>query len=160
MKHYSGQVLDLPDHGVKLKHDARGTTVFDPVRRRWVLLTPEEWVRQHVINLLLVDTLCPIAMVGVEVPLSLNGLAKRADVVVHGGGGRPILLVECKAPGVPVSQRTFEQAARYNSVFQVPYLLVTNGMKHFCCAVDHERGTVDFLTALPSYAIMNACGRP
>ncbi len=143
------QVLDLPDHGVKTKHGADGSSVFDPVRRRWVALTPEEWVRQHVLNLLLVDLGCPPGMLGVEVPLALNGLAKRADAVVFGQGGRPVALVECKAPDVPLTRRVFEQAARYNTVFKVRYLLVTNGRMHYCCQVDHEQGSVDFLLSLP-----------
>lgn len=149
-------LLDLPDHGVKTKHGDHGPQVFDPVRRRWVALTPEEWVRQHVLNFLSVDLGCPVSLLGVEIPLVLNGLAKRADIVVHGDGGRPVALVECKAPAVAISQRTFEQAARYNRVFQVRYLMVTNGMKHFCCSVDHERGTVEFLPRLPHFSTMRA----
>lgn len=146
------QALNLPDHGVKTKHDAGGHSVFDPIRKKWVALTPEEWVRQHLINHLLIDLHCPIGMVGVEVPLSLNGLSKRADLVVFGPSGRPVALVECKAPEVAVNQRTFEQAARYNSVLKVRYLLVSNGHTHFCCTVDHQRGAVEFLPALPPYA--------
>lgn len=147
-------VLDLPDHGVKTKHDERGAQVFDPIRRRWVALTPEEWVRQHVINYLMQDLACPASLLGVEVPLVMNDLAKRADIVVHGTHGRPVALIECKAPGVAISQRTFEQAARYNTVFHVRYLMVTNGLRHFCCAVDHERGTVEFLPNLPLHSAM------
>lgn len=145
------QVLDLPDHGVKLKHGDHGVQVFDPVRERWVVLTPEEWVRQHVLNYLIHDLGCPRSLIGVEAPLSLNGLAKRADIVVYDRSAKAMVLVECKAPGVVVGQRTFEQAARYNHVFRVPYLMVTNGLKHYCCRVDHERGTVEFLAALPGF---------
>lgn len=147
-------VLDLPDHGVKLKHGAHGTQVFDPVRQRWVALTPEEWVRQHVLNYLVYDLGCPRSLIGVEVALSLNGLAKRADIVVHDRTAKPMVLVECKAPGVVMGQRTFEQAARYNQVFRVPYLMVTNGLQHYCCRVDHERATVEFLAALPDFAAL------
>lgn len=146
--------LDLPDHGVKTNHTTQGAKVFDPVRRRWVALTPEEWVRQHFINHLVHDLGCPASLLGVEQALSLNGLAKRADIVVHGPDGAPVLLVECKAPGVRIGQGVFEQAARYNSVFKVPYLIVTNGLKHYACAVDHDTGEVRFLGALPGYAEM------
>jgi len=148
------QVLDLPDHGVKTKHGINGPQVFDPVRKRWVALTPEEWVRQHVLNYFLNDLRCPLSLIGVETPLALNGLAKRADIVVFGERGQPVALVECKAPGVPVGQRTFEQAARYNSVLHVRYLMVTNGLLHFCCSVDHQRGAVEFLPHLPAYDTM------
>lgn len=154
------QALDLPDHGVKTKHGAAGTSVFDPVRRRWVALTPEEWVRQHVINHLVHDLGCPASLIAVETKLVLNGMTKRADIVVYDRGGVPLALVECKAPGVPVGQATFEQAARYNVIFKVRYLLVTNGSRHYCCVVDHQRGAVDFLTALPSFALMEAGATP
>lgn len=149
------EVLDLPDHGVKTKHGADGDTVFDPVRRRWVALTPEEWVRQHVLNYLVHDLGCPPSLVGVESRLTLNGMAKRADIVVHDRCASPRLLVECKAPSVRLDQATFEQAARYNLVFKVKYLLITNGKTHFCCAVDHQRGRVEFLPALPHFDTMS-----
>ncbi|MBL7952995.1 MAG: type I restriction enzyme HsdR N-terminal domain-containing protein [Flavobacteriales bacterium] len=150
------QVLDLPDHGVKLKHGHRGVQVFDPVRQRWVALTPEEWVRQHVVNYLIHDLGCPRSLIGVEAALEFNGMARRADIVVYGNAGRPVALVECKAPGVAIGQRTFEQAARYNQVFQVRYLMVTNGSKHYCCALDLQRGTVEFLPRLPDHTGMQA----
>lgn len=146
--------LNLPDHGVKLRQDANGARVWDPLRRKWLLCTPEEWVRQHVVNHLVHDLGCPASLIALEHGIRLNGLAKRADVVVHGNDGRPVLLVECKAPAVPVDQRVFEQAARYNRVFRVPYLLVTNGLKHYCCRLDLDTGTVEFLPAVPAYAAM------
>lgn len=149
------QMLDLPDHGVKTKQGDAGPQVFDPVRRVWVALTPEEWVRQHFMNHLVHDLGCPATLLGVEQALVMNGLAKRADIVIHGRNGHPLALVECKAPGVRIDQRTFEQAARYNTVFKVRYLFITNGRKHYCCVVDHERGTVDFLPALAAYEQMS-----
>ncbi len=156
MKGTGMQALDLPDHGVKLKHGDHGVQVFDPVRQRWVALTPEEWVRQHVINYLVHDLQCPRSLLGIEAPLVLNGLSKRADIVVFGRNGRPLALVECKAPGIAVSQRTIEQAARYNVVFQVRYLMVTNGLRHYCCSVDLQRGAVEFLPHLPVHSSMGS----
>lgn len=147
-------VLSLPDHGVKTKHTAQGPRLFDPVRRKWVALTPEEWVRQHFINHLVHDLGCPASLIAVERALTLNGLAKRADIVVHAPTGVPLLLVECKAPGVPLSQAVFEQAARYNSVFKVRYLIVTNGLEHFACSVDHVTGSIVFLDTLPDHPAM------
>ena len=144
-------VLSLPDHGIKTKHDARGAQVFDPIRRKWVTLTPEEWVRQHFVNHLVQDLGYPAGRTLVEHGLTYNGRAQRADVVVCDDAGGPLVLVECKAPVVPITQRTFEQAARYNTVFKVPFLMVTNGLKHFCCRVDHLTGRVDFLPDLPVY---------
>lgn len=152
------QRLNLPDHGVKLRQDPDGVRIWDPLRRRWLVCTPEEWVRQHVINHLVNDLGCPAPLIVQEHRITLNGLAKRADVVVHGPAGRPMLLVECKAPGVPVDQRTFEQAARYNRVFRVPWLLVTNGLRHYCCRLDLDTGAVEFLPAVPPYGAMAALG--
>lgn len=147
--------LDLPDHGVKLRNDADGVRAFDPIRRKWVVLTPEEWVRQHFLNHLIVDRGCPPGLIAVEKALVLNGLAKRADIVVHATDGRAVALVECKAPGVRIDQTTFEQAARYNVVFKVRYLLVTNGLKHYCCSIDHSNGHVDFIVDIPDYKAMS-----
>lgn len=148
------QPLNLPDHGVKTMHAPEGDRVFDPVRRRWVALTPEEWVRQHVLNYLVHELACPASLISVEHAIALNGLAKRADLVVHDRAAAPLLLVECKAPQVRVDQRVLEQVARYNIVFRVPYLLVTNGIVHYACRVDRTSGTVDFLGEIPTYAAM------
>ncbi|MFT3886531.1 MAG: type I restriction enzyme HsdR N-terminal domain-containing protein [Flavobacteriales bacterium] len=148
------QQLNLPDHGVKTRHAPGGDHVFDPFRRRWVALTPEEWVRQHFLNYLVQDLGCPASLISVEHTIALNRLAKRVDLVVHDHGAKPLLLVECKAPHVPLDQRVLEQVARYNIVFRVPYLFVTNGLMHYACRVDHAAGTVDFLGNIPSYAEM------
>lgn len=156
----TGHGLSLPDHGVKTKQGPQGELLFDPVRRKWLRSTPEERVRQHVINHLLIDLKCPPGLIGVEVSLTLNGLAKRADLVVHDRDGRALVIVECKAPSVRVDQRTFEQAARYNSVLRVPFLMVTNGSTHYCCMVDHARGAVEFLPRLPDHAALSAYVRP
>lgn len=145
------QALNLPDHGVKTKHAPEGAHIFDPARRVWVFLTPEEWVRQHVLNYLVHDVGCPLSLVAVERKLLVNKLTRRADLLVHDRQGKPVLLVECKAPAVKVDRSTFEQAARYNTVFKVPFLLVTNGLVHFCCRIDHADGRIEFLSTVPSY---------
>ncbi|HRP00691.1 MAG TPA: type I restriction enzyme HsdR N-terminal domain-containing protein [Flavobacteriales bacterium] len=148
--------LELPDHGVKTKHGADGPQVFDPVRRRWVALTPEEWVRQHFLNYLVHDLHVPLSLLAVERALTMNGLSKRADIVVHDAHGRPVALVECKAPSVAITQATFEQAARYNTVFKVAHLFVTNGLRHYCCRIEHSTGRVDFLSEMPDHARLSA----
>lgn len=145
--------LALPDHGLKTKHDAAGPQVFDAVRRLWVALTPEEWVRQHFINHLVHDLGYPASRISVERALTLHGLTKRADVVVFGADGSPEVLVECKAPHVRITQRTFEQAAHYNIVLKVGLLMVTNGLQHFSCRIDHRSGTVQFLDHLPAHGV-------
>ncbi len=152
------EALNLPDHGVKTKHGPDGDRIFDPVRRAWVALTPEEWVRQHVLNFLVHDRQCPLSLVAVERKLVLNRMTRRADIVVHDRQGRPVLLVECKAPGVKLGRPAFEQAARYNTVFKVPYLLVTNGLVHYICRVHHGDGRIEFLHALPDHPAL--CAAP
>lgn len=147
--------LGLPDHGVKTKQGNAGPMVFDPFRRKWLILTPEEWVRQHFLNHLVKDLGCPASLISVEHSLMLNTMSKRADIVIHGNSGTPIAVVECKAPSVTISQATFEQAARYNIVFKVRYLFITNGHKSYCCLVDHEQGKVRFLDRLPNFFAMN-----
>jgi hypothetical protein len=146
--------LNLPDHGVKLRHDADGDRVWDPLRKKWLVCTPEEWVRQHVLNHLIHDLACPASLTSLEHTISLNGLTKRADIVVHDRSAKALLLVECKAPHVKMDQKVFEQAARYNLVFRVPFLMVTNGLTHYCCRVDHVTGVVDFLPKVPLYTGM------
>jgi virulence-associated protein VagC len=146
--------LNLPDHGVEIRQRAEGDLVFDPVRRRWVVLTPEEWVRQHVLNHLIRDLCCPLSLIAVEHSLVLNRMARRADILVHGPGAKPLLLVECKAPGVKLDTTVFEQAARYNTVFKVPFLLVTNGLAHSCCQIGPD-GTFEFLPAVPDWETMS-----
>ena len=148
--------LALPDHGLKTRHGPDGPQVFDAIRRQWVALLPEEWVRQHFVNFLVHDKGCPASLIAVERQLTLNGLSKRADIVVHAADGRPVALVECKAPRVKVGQAVFEQAARYNCVFRVKWLIVTNGLKHYCCAVDHFKASVDFVVEIPDHAALCA----
>ncbi len=153
------QRLNLPDHGVKTKPVPGGTEVFDPVRRKWVALTPEEWVRQHFLLFLVNDLRCPASLIAVEKSLTLNGLAKRADLVVHDDRGAPLALVECKAPTVRIDQAVFEQAARYNIVFRVDWLFVTNGLHHYACRIDRSTGAVHFLSELPAYGTMAGLDR-
>jgi len=128
--------------------------IFDPVRVKYVRLTPEEWVRQHVIAYLNTYKGVPFSLMGVEKLLKLNGLSKRCDVVVYNRNGTPLLLVECKAPGVPVSQAVFDQAARYNLRLQVSYLMITNGLEHYSCLIDYAGNAYSFLEELPAFSEM------
>jgi type I site-specific restriction endonuclease len=148
------QALALPDHGIKTKHGPLGVEVFDPIRRRWVLLTPEEWVRQHFINHLVHDKGCPASLVSVERSLQLNGMARRTDILLHDATGSAIALVECKAPSVKIGQAALEQAARYNLIFKVPYLLVTNGRTHYSFSIDHQQKAAQQLKGIPSFGEM------
>lgn len=126
-------------------------SILDPLRRKYVRLTPEEWVRQNLIQFLVQDRGCPKGLTAVEKRLDFHGKPFRADVVVHDRQGRPVLMAECKEPSVPIAQEVFDQIANYNRVVQAPYLLVTNGLTHYCYAIDRENQTYRFLEELPRY---------
>ncbi|MGC9151318.1 MAG: type I restriction enzyme HsdR N-terminal domain-containing protein [Microbacter sp.] len=135
---------------MKKKHDR--TMIFDRLRRRFVVLTPEEWVRQNVVEYLIVDKKFPAGLMGNEVSLEFNGLKKRCDTVVYDKKGMPLLIAEFKAPDVPISQQTFDQIMRYNLILKVTFLLISNGMNHFFCHVDYERGQINYLPEVPKFS--------
>lgn len=143
--------LNFPAYAFHIRHEGRKALIFDPVRRKYVRLTPEEWVRQHVVQYLVQDRRVPQGLVAVEVSVPYQGMARRADVIVHDRAGKALLMVECKAPEVPVAQPVFDQVARYNKVVQARYLLVTNGRVHYCAVLDRERDTYRFLDSIPTY---------
>jgi len=128
--------------------------IFDRVRKKFVVLTPEEWVRQHMISYLVELKSVPASMIGVEKQLLVNGLVKRFDIAVFAREGNPLLLVECKAPAIEIVEKTFDQAARYNMQLKVKYFLITNGLDHFCCRIDYSMGAYVFIEEVPSYADM------
>lgn len=125
--------------------------IFDAIRRKYVRLTPEEWVRQHFIEYLVQEQGVPRSLVAVEMAFTYQGMARRADVVVHDRQGAPLLMVECKAPEVPIQQAVFDQAARYNKVVRARYIIVTNGLEHFCYMPDAKTHSFRFLEMLPHY---------
>ena len=125
--------------------------IFDPVRKKFVALTPEEYVRQQIILYLANEKGYPIGLLKVETVLSLNGMTKRTDVMVHDKAGNPLMIVECKAESVQLTQAVFDQLACYNLKFNVPYLLATNGSKHYCCILDFKQSTYVFLKEIPHY---------
>lgn len=115
------------------------------------MLTPEEWVRQHFVQYLIKQKNYPRSLIKLEGGLKLHGTARRSDIVVHNSAGEKIMLIECKAPYVPVDQKVFDQAARYNMVHRVPLLAVSNGLVHHCCKIDFEKSDYIFLKELPDY---------
>lgn len=143
--------LQFPAYDFAIREADGKTQIFDFVRRKYVRLTPEEWVRQHLLAYLVHDLGTPAALVAVEAGFTYQGMAWRADVVAYDRRGRPLLLAECKAPEVAVRQATFDQAARYNKVVGAPYLVVTNGRVHYVAQIDHAAGAIRFLDALPDY---------
>ncbi|MDR1225789.1 MAG: type I restriction enzyme HsdR N-terminal domain-containing protein [Prevotellaceae bacterium] len=130
--------------------------IFDPIRRQYVKATPEEVVRQHIINYLTNHKGAPQGLITVERSLKLNGLTKRCDILVCDRNGNPLLLVECKAPEVKITNSAFEQIARYNLTLRVPYLVVTNGSTTYCCKVDFDTEKIEFLKDIPGYEELSA----
>ena len=143
--------LNLPKYDFKVKSEEGKKQIFDSVRKQFVALTPEEWVRQHFIHFLHQEKGFPLALMGVEYPLQYNGMNKRADIICFQKEGKPMLLVECKSANVSISQKVFDQIARYNFDLRVPYLVVTNGLEHFCCEINYEENSYRFLEEIPAF---------
>ena len=141
--------LNLPNAALKTKLVEGTTQVFDAVRKKYLILTPEEWVRQHFIYFLNVEKRYPLGLMGVEKLVKYNNMRTRADIVLYTTQGRPNMIVECKAPKVKITQDTFNQIAKYNSQLRVPFLVVTNGMKHYCCEMKYDINKIEFLEEIP-----------
>jgi hypothetical protein len=143
--------LNLPAYDFRYRTEGEYRLVLDVYRKRFVRLTPEEEVRQRFARYLVEERGFPASLIMTEYALKVNKLSRRCDILVHKPAGHPAVLVECKAPEVAISQATFDQVARYNLAFKVSYLIVTNGLKHYCCRVDFETGKITFLDQIPAY---------
>lgn len=144
--------LNLPAYSFKLKDNSEGIRmIFDSTRRKYVVLTPEEWVRQHFVNFLVNHMGYPAGLIGIEVMFRMNDLTRRVDIMVYNRVGNPILAVECKAPTVKVDRVVFDQIAEYNMKFRLNYILVTNGITHYGCRVNWENSSYSFLERIPAY---------
>ncbi|MEO5910542.1 MAG: type I restriction enzyme HsdR N-terminal domain-containing protein [Pelobium sp.] len=146
--------LNLPPYPFKLTQQDNTLFIFDELRKKTLVLTPEEWVRQHFIQFLIREKKYPKTLIKLEGGLRLNRLQKRTDILVFDLNGKAEVLVECKASSVKIDQKVFDQAARYNMIHQVSYLLVTNGLQHFCCKMDYDHNSYAFLPDLPDYAAL------
>ena len=144
--------LNLPEYSFRFSKKGDQVLIFDPFRKKQVVLTPEEWVRQNFLQFLLIEKKYPESLIKVEMGLRLNKLPKRSDVVVFDNHGKPVLLVECKAPDIKISQKVFDQIARYNMTLKVEYLIVTNGLKHYCCKLDYTNRSYTFLKEIPAFS--------
>jgi hypothetical protein len=148
--------LNLPPAELRLAEAGEKSRVFDPLRGRYVALTPEEWVRQHFVHYLRTVKGYPRNLLANEVSIKLNGTAKRCDTVVYSRSLAPLMIVEYKAPTVELSPAVFQQLARYNMALRVGYLTVSNGLQHFCCRIDYAAMTYAFLPEIPDYATLAA----
>ena len=143
--------LNLPLAALKTKLVEGTTQVFDQVRKKYLVLTPEEWVRQHFIHYLNQEKNYPLGLMEVEKMVKYNGMQTRADIVLYAADGNPNMIVECKAPNVKITQDAFSQIAKYNFKLQVPFLVVTNGIQHFCCQMDYENNSIKFIEEIPIF---------
>ena len=145
------QKLNLPSYDFNLRTINDKQFIYDVYRKKYVLLTPEEWVRQSFARYLTEDRGYPGSLMMTEQTLHLNKQVKRCDILIHKPAGKPSVLVECKAPSIHIVPETFDQVARYNLVFKVKYLMVSNGLKHYCCFVDFGNRRVFFMDEIPDY---------
>lgn len=145
--------LNLPERKFNIKLTHQGNKViFDRLRRRFVALTPEEWVRQNFVEFLIVDREFPAGLMSNEMSLTQNGISRRCDTLVTDHYGNPAVIVEYKAPSIKITQAVFDQICRYNMVLHARYLIVSNGIHHFCCRIDYGTDSYTFLPDIPFYS--------
>jgi len=145
--------LNLPEYTFRLKDESGKEYIFDEIRKKFLLLTPEEWVRQNFIKFLVAEKQYPASLIAIETGLKYNQLQKRADVLIYNKVGQADILIECKATGIKITQHVFDQIARYNMAFRVNYLIVTNGLNHFCCKMDYSNNSYFFLKDIPQFVL-------
>ncbi|MGY5354372.1 type I restriction enzyme HsdR N-terminal domain-containing protein [Wenyingzhuangia sp. IMCC45467] len=147
------QKLNLPDVHLKIKSKENKLFIFDPFRKKDIMLTPEEWVRQHFAHYLVHHKKYPISLTALEKELTLNNTKKRTDILIYNTSGTPEIIVECKASSIKITQEVFDQIARYNLELNANYLVVTNGLEHYFCKMDFENKKYVFLKDIPNYTI-------
>ena len=144
--------LNLPIFEPNLKKIEGDIFIFDLIRKKYILLSPEEWVRQNFINYLISDKSYPASLMENEATIKLNNMTRRCDTVVYNNNLRPLAIVEYKRPDVKIDQKVFDQIVRYNIVLRVDYLIVSNGLSHFCCKMNYEDQSYHFLETIPNYS--------
>jgi hypothetical protein len=145
------QKLNLPNYKFRIKSNENKMLIFDNLRKKYMVLTPEEWVRQHFVQFLIQEKKYPVSLIALEKQLTINNRKKRTDILVFNKEGSPEIIVECKAPKIKITQATFDQIARYNLKLKANFLIVTNGLEHFYCKMDFEKETYIFLQDIPDY---------
>ena len=145
------QELNFPKFSFRFKNSENKVSIFDVIRKKFVILQPEEWVRQHCVHFLMDYKNYPISLINVEKELKINGLKKRYDIVVFKPNGDIAVIIECKAPKITINQSTFDQIAQYNIKLNADLLMVTNGLNHYYCKMDFENEQYEFLQDIPEY---------
>ncbi len=146
------QALNLPKTNLKVIKQGDRYDIFDVLRKRYIRLTPEEWVRQHFVHFLIEHKGFPAARMANEITVTLNQTTKRCDTVCYDENAAPLVIIEYKAPHIPLNQLTLDQISRYNMVLRVPYLILSNGLQHVCIRVDYEKGEYRFLDDIPLWS--------
>lgn len=147
--------LNLPEYTYKIKHSGEKIYIFDPLRHKYLILTPEEWVRQHLVNYLVQYLGYPKSLISLERGLNYHGRSKRSDILIFDPYGQPFMIIECKAPYVSLNAQVLEQASAYNQVHQAPYLVVSNGMETLCFQVSWANNKVEYCSSIPAYSAEN-----
>ena len=147
--------LNLPKFEPKLKKIGGGIFIFDQIRKKYLSLTPEEWVRQNFLNYLINHKSYPCALMENEAIIKLNNMTRRCDTVVYNNNLKPLAIVEYKRPDVKIDQEVFDQIVRYNIVLRVDFLIVSNGLSHFCCKMNYENQSHTFLESIPEYSMLS-----
>lgn len=143
--------LNLPQFEFKVSNNDGKTLIFDILRKKFVVLTPEEWVRQHLIHFLITHRHFPKSLIKLESGVKYNDLNNRYDILVYDRAGKCCMVVECKSANVKITQKVFEQASRYNYTLKARYMIVSNGLQHYCCFIDHETKKVEFMNEIPEF---------
>ena len=143
--------LNLPAYNFRIIKKNEKPFIFDDLRKKFVALTPEEWVRQHFIRFLIDVKHYPASLIAIEKQLVINGLKKRCDAVVYSRNAEPLMIIEFKATTVSIAQQTFDQAAVYNSKLKVDYFIISNGLKHYCCRLEKDVLQYNFLDDIPDF---------
>ena len=151
------QPLNLPTYLFNTKSENGKTYIFDSIRRKFIQLTPEEWVRQNFIQYLNKEKQMPSALISLEKRFRLHKLHKRTDILIHDRKGDVRAIVECKAPKIELTSAVFDQILRYNLVYKVPYIIITNGLNHYCCKLNHETEQYCFLKNIPDFEELISC---
>jgi hypothetical protein len=144
--------LNFKKYSFRIKNSENRTHIFDTIRKKFVVLQPEEWVRQHVVHFLIEEKKYPKSIINVEKQITINSLKKRFDIVVFNSDGSIKILVECKSPNIEITQATFDQIAQYNMKLDAEYLMVTNGLQHYFCQIDQEQEKYTFLREIPDFS--------
>jgi len=143
--------LNLPEYTFRIKQEENKTFIFDEIRKKFLILTPEEWVRQNFIKYLIQEKGYPSSLMSIEGGLKINRNIFRTDLLIYNQKGNPILVIEFKAPDIKITQKAFDQIARYNIKFRAGYLIVSNGLQHYCCLINQKNGNYSFLKNIPTY---------